>query len=76
VIVVVADTPPLNYLIQVNCGHVLPALYERIFAPRLLMASTPRSRWICDVVVTFILGYEQGDADLAWPICQSRRAGV
>jgi predicted nucleic acid-binding protein len=33
VIVVVADTSPLNYLIQINCDHVLPALYERVFVP-------------------------------------------
>lgn len=32
-IVVVADTSPLNYLIQVNCDHVLPALFERVFVP-------------------------------------------
>ena len=32
-IVVVADTSPLNYLIQINCDHVLPALYERVFVP-------------------------------------------
>lgn len=32
-IVVVADTSPLNYLIQVNCDHVLPALYERVLVP-------------------------------------------
>jgi predicted nucleic acid-binding protein len=33
VIVVVADTSPLNYLIQTNCDHVLPVLYERVFVP-------------------------------------------
>jgi predicted nucleic acid-binding protein len=33
VIVVVADTSPLNYLVQINCDHVLPALYERVFVP-------------------------------------------
>jgi len=33
VIVVVADTSPLNYLIQINCDQVLPALYERVFVP-------------------------------------------
>jgi len=33
VIVVVADTSPLNYLIQIHCDHVLPALYERVFVP-------------------------------------------
>ncbi len=32
-IVVVADTSPLNYLIQIDCDHVLPALYERVFVP-------------------------------------------
>ncbi len=32
-IVVVADTSPLNYVIQINCEHVLPALYERIYVP-------------------------------------------
>lgn len=32
-IVVVADTSPLNYLIQVHCEHILPALYERVFVP-------------------------------------------
>lgn len=32
-IVVVADTSPLNYLIQIKCDHVLPALYERVLVP-------------------------------------------
>jgi predicted nucleic acid-binding protein len=33
VIVVVADTSPLNYLIQIRCDHVLPVLYERVLVP-------------------------------------------
>lgn len=32
-IVVVADTSPLNYLVQINREHILPALYERVFVP-------------------------------------------
>src|SRR5260370_28912543 len=32
-IVVVADTSPLNYLCQINCEQTLPALYERILVP-------------------------------------------
>ena len=32
VIVVVADTSPLSYLIQISCDHVLLALYERVVA--------------------------------------------
>lgn len=32
-IVVVADTSPLNYLIQINGDHVLPTLYERVLVP-------------------------------------------
>ena len=27
-IVVVADTSPLNYLVQINCERILPTLYE------------------------------------------------
>lgn len=33
-IVVVADTSPLNYLIQIDSDHVLPALYEQVLVPR------------------------------------------
>lgn len=32
-IVVVADTSPLNYLIQIDSDHVLPALYEHVLVP-------------------------------------------
>jgi predicted nucleic acid-binding protein len=32
-IVVVADSSPLNYLCQINCEQTLPALYERILVP-------------------------------------------
>jgi predicted nucleic acid-binding protein len=32
-IVVVADTSPLNYLIQIECQGLLPALFERVFVP-------------------------------------------
>ncbi|MBI3493473.1 MAG: DUF3368 domain-containing protein, partial [Acidobacteria bacterium] len=32
-IVVVADTSPLNYLIQIECDQILPALYERVHVP-------------------------------------------
>lgn len=32
-IVVVADTSPLNYLVQIHCEHILPALYVQVFVP-------------------------------------------
>lgn len=32
-IVVVADTSPLNYLVQIRGEHILPQLYERVFVP-------------------------------------------
>ena len=32
-IAVVADTSPLNYLIQIDCQHLLPALFERVLVP-------------------------------------------
>ncbi len=31
--VVVSDTSPLNYLIQIQCDHLLPALYGRVLVP-------------------------------------------
>lgn len=30
---VVADTSPLNYLVQIGCEHVVPSLYGRILVP-------------------------------------------
>jgi predicted nucleic acid-binding protein len=32
-ILVVADTSPLNYLIQINCHELLPALYGQVLIP-------------------------------------------
>ena len=31
--IVVADTSPLNYLIQIQCEHVLPQLYRVVVVP-------------------------------------------
>jgi uncharacterized protein len=36
-IVVVADASPLNYLIQIECQHLLPALFERAFVPAAVL---------------------------------------
>lgn len=36
-IVVVADTSPLNYLVQIGCERALPALYERVFLPPVVL---------------------------------------
>jgi predicted nucleic acid-binding protein len=35
--IVVADTAPLNYLIQIDCDRLLPQLYERIVVPAGVM---------------------------------------
>ncbi len=43
-IVVVADTSPLNYLIQIHCDHVLPALYERVFVPAAVVEELDHPR--------------------------------
>ena len=32
-ILVVADTSPLNYLILIHCEELLPTLYKRVFVP-------------------------------------------
>ncbi len=36
-ILVVADTSPLNYLIQMGCQEILTALYGRVLAPRAVI---------------------------------------
>jgi predicted nucleic acid-binding protein len=37
-IVVVADTSPLNYLVQIDCQELLAALYERVLVPPAVIA--------------------------------------
>ena len=36
--IVVADTSPLNYLIQIGCESLLPVLYERVMIPPAVLA--------------------------------------
>ncbi|MGB2671856.1 MAG: hypothetical protein WA621_01825 [Candidatus Acidiferrum sp.] len=36
--IVVADTSPLNYLLQINCESTLPALHKRIVIPSAVLA--------------------------------------
>ena len=43
-IVVVADTSPLNYLIQIDCQELLPALYERIIVPKAVFEELTDAR--------------------------------
>lgn len=45
-IVVVADTSPLNYLIQINADHVLPAPYERVFVPSAVYDELGQQRMV------------------------------
>lgn len=51
--IVVADTSPLNYLLQISCESALPALYERIIVPSAVLTElshpdSPRvvSNWL------------------------------
>lgn len=48
-IVVVADTSPLNYLIQINCDHVLPALYKRVFVPAAVIEELDHPKSVATV---------------------------
>jgi predicted nucleic acid-binding protein len=43
-IVVVADTSPLNYLVQIRCHELLPALYERVFVPTAVISELDHAR--------------------------------
>lgn len=35
---VVADTSPLNYLVQIDCDFLLPLLYQRVLTPPIVVA--------------------------------------
>lgn len=73
-IVVVADTSPLNYLIQINCAHLLPALYERVFVPSIVIEELGHPRgapsvraWLTQIPPWLIveLVTEEADARLS-----------
>jgi predicted nucleic acid-binding protein len=49
VIVVVADTSPLNYLIQIDSDHVLPALYEHVLVPSAVVNELRHPRSVAAV---------------------------
>jgi predicted nucleic acid-binding protein len=48
--IVIADTSPRNYLIQIDCDSLLPKFYERVYVPpaviqELISASSPKPRF-------------------------------
>lgn len=52
---VVSDASPVNYLVLIDCVHILPNLFERVFVPRavhdeLLAAGAPDQvkNWIAN----------------------------
>ena len=54
--IVVADTSPLNYLIQVDCESLLPSLYKRVLIPAAVLeelgdpaAPASVNRWLLNV---------------------------
>jgi predicted nucleic acid-binding protein len=54
--IVVADTSPINYLIQIDCDFLLPMLYGRILVPAAVIAEMRHSaaplavrRWLASV---------------------------
>jgi predicted nucleic acid-binding protein len=42
--IVVSDTTTLNYLILVDCAHVLPALFGRVYAPSAVIRELAHPR--------------------------------
>ena len=54
--IVVADTSPLNYLVQIDCQALLPRLYDHVLIPAAVLAElqdphTPSKvqRWLSDL---------------------------
>jgi len=54
--IVVADTSPLNYLIQIECDRLLPQLYGRIVAPSAVMQELgdPRAPAVVSLWLTHV----------------------
>lgn len=42
--IVVADTSPLNYLVQISREHVLPALYDEVLVPSAVFEELKRAQ--------------------------------
>jgi predicted nucleic acid-binding protein len=42
-VIVVADTSPLNYLVQIDCDFLLPALYRHVSVPPTVIAELSHS---------------------------------
>ena len=42
--IVVADTSPLNYLIQINCDSLLPKIYQQVFIPPAVLQELKHPR--------------------------------
>ena len=68
--IVVADTAPLNYLVQLECVQFLPVLYGRVLIPHAVVAelSDPNappavSAWIANLPSWVEVRTVQGDAD-------------
>jgi predicted nucleic acid-binding protein len=43
-VIVVADTSPLNYLVQIRCQDLMPALYERVLVPAAVVKELDHPR--------------------------------
>ena len=68
----VADTSPLNYLIQIHCEHILPALYIRVFVPAAVVEELDHPRtvpavreWLAQVPSWLVVRDIASDADPA-----------
>ena len=71
-IVVVADTSPLNYLIQIQCEHILPAMYTRVFVPTAVVEELDHPRtvsavraWLAQVPSWLVVRTVASEADPA-----------
>jgi len=68
--IVVADTSPLNYLIQINCESLLSALYERVLIPNVVLtelgnpnAPATVKHWLSHVPEWIEVGRTAADPD-------------
>ena len=80
-ILVVADTSPLNYLIQIHCQELLPTLYQRVFVPTAVIRELAHIRapamvraWLSNVPEWLEIREVQTPPDVTPSRTRARRA--
>jgi uncharacterized protein len=71
--IVVADTSPLNYFVQIGCEFLLLSLYERVLVPRAVLEELAHPG-APPVVADWLLRVPHLSRSERWDFCSDLRA--